>query len=90
MKKQILLIFFGIIISLGLMVSSVLADDLINQAQELLEKYSQAPPPPELNDPGDWNEIMQSKQAGPMVNCMPLYYSWVGREITIWGNVHWG
>jgi len=30
---------------LGLMVSSVLADDLINQAQELLEKYSQAPPP---------------------------------------------
>jgi len=90
MKKQILLIFFGIIISLGLMVSSVLADDLINQAQELLEKYSQAPPPPELNDPGNWDEIMQSKLAGPMVNCMPLYYSWVGREITIWGNVHWG
>ncbi len=90
MKKQILLIFFGIIISLGLTLSSVLADDLIDRAQELLEKYSQAPPPPELNDPGDWNEIMQSKQAGPMVNCMPHYYSWVGREITIWGNVHWG
>ncbi|MBC8382990.1 MAG: PKD domain-containing protein [Candidatus Cloacimonetes bacterium] len=90
MKKQILLIFIGIFISLGLMLSSVLADDLIDQARELLEKYSTATPPPELSDPGDWNEIMQSKQAGPMVNCMPHYYSWVGREITIWGNVHWG
>jgi len=90
MKKQILLILIGIIISLGFMLSSVLADDLIDQAKELLEKYSKAPPPPELNDPGNWNEIMQSKQAGPMVNCMPHYYSWVGREITIWGNVHWG
>jgi len=90
MKKQILLILIGIIISLGLMLSSVLADDLIIQAQELLEKYSKAPPPPELNDPGDWDVIMRSKQAGPMVNCMPHYYSWVGREITIWGNVHWG
>ena len=90
MKKQILLILIGIIISLGFMLSSVLADDLIDRAQELLEKYSTAPPPPELNDPDDWNEIMQSKQAGPMVNCMPHYYSWVGREITIWGNVHWG
>ena len=90
MKKQILLILIGIIISLGLMLSSVLADDMIIQAQELLEKYSKAPPPPELNDPGDWDVIMRSKQAGPMVNCMPHYYSWVGREITIWGNVHWG
>ena len=90
MKKQILLILIGIIISLGFMLSSVSADDLIDQAKELLEKYSIAPPPPELTDPGNWNEIMQSKQAGPMVNCMPDYYSWVGREITIWGNVHWG
>ena len=90
MKKQILLIFIGIIISLGLMLSSVLADDLIIQAQELLEKYSIPPPSPELNNPGDWDEIMRSKQIGPMVNCMPHYYSWVGREITIWGNVHWG
>ncbi len=24
------------------------------------------------------------------VNVMPTYYSWPGREITIWGNVHWG
>ena len=90
MKKQILLIFIGIIISLGFMLSSVLADDLIIQAQELLEKYSIPPPSPELNNPGDWDEIMRSKQIGPMVNCMPHYYSWVGREITIWGNVHWG
>jgi len=90
MKKQILLILIGVIISLGLMLSSVLADDLIIQAQELLEKYSKAPPHPEMNDPGDWDVIMRSRQAGPMVNCMPHYYSWVGREITIWGNVHWG
>ncbi|MCK4357198.1 MAG: T9SS type A sorting domain-containing protein, partial [Candidatus Cloacimonetes bacterium] len=82
--------FIGIIISLGLMLSSVLADDLIIQAQELLEKYSIPPHSPELNNPGDWDEIMRSKQIGPMVNCMPHYYSWVGREITIWGNVHWG
>ena len=90
MKNKIILIFFGIIISLGLMLSPVLADDLIDQAKELLEKYSTASPPPGSNDPGNWDEIMQSKQAGPMVNCMPHYYSWVGREITIWGNVHWG
>ncbi|MBN2016992.1 MAG: PKD domain-containing protein [Candidatus Cloacimonetes bacterium] len=90
MKKHIVVFFIGIIISLGLMISSVVADDLIEQAKELLEKYSTATSPPGSNHLGDWNEIMQSKQAGPMVNCMPTYYSWVGREITIWGNVHWG
>jgi PKD repeat protein len=43
-----------------------------------------------LSDPGNWDEVMRSKQAGPMVNCMPHYYSWVGREITIWGDISSG
>ena len=90
MKKHIILIFIAVIISMSLTFTSVFADEVIDQAQKLLERYSKPTAPPEPNDPAAWDKIMRSKQVGPMVNCMPHYYSWVGREITIWGNVHWG
>ncbi len=32
----------------------------------------------------------QVRDEGPRVNGMPEYWTWIGRETIVWGNVHWG
>ena len=87
MKTKIIYLFLICLLMISI---SSWADSFENNALDLIQKYKNLQPAPVHNETGNWNNIMHSNRVDPMVNCMPYYYSWVGREITIWGNVHWG